>query len=120
MRSEMGAREEALVQEELRSQVAQAKLGEKVAPGIAGKEQLSLRPPETPQFTASILETPTQLSLQVRPHLSFEEDQQNHNELNSSVASSAVNVDSMQAKLEAIRRSKAALEAKMRVYDRIR
>lgn len=84
------------------------------------KEQpLSLRPPETPQFTASILETPTQLSLQIRPHLNFEEDQQNHNELNSSVASS-VNVDSMQAKLEAIRRSKAALEAKMKVYDRFR
>jgi len=85
------------------------------------EQQLTLRPPETPQFTASILETPTQLSLQIRPHLNFAEDKQNHNELNSSVASSVVvNVDSMHAKLDAIRRSKAALEAKMRVYDRIR
>ena len=76
-------------------------------------------PPETPQFTASILETPTQRNLLIRPHNPMLEEQENMNE--NSLRSSrdmSLNVDSMQAKLDAIRRSKAALEAKMKVYER--
>jgi len=41
----------------------------------------------------------------------------NENSLRSSKDMS-INMDSMQAKLDAIRRSKAALEAKMKVYER--